>query len=291
MHQKVGDALSAPVIGPVAAPQLHLMTLNIRRRMAVPISDADRWSRREPLLRQLLERERPSVLGIQEALPDQAADIAEALGPRYAMAGTGRDADRGGERCELLIDTERLRFVDVRTRWLSDRPDVPGSRSYGNLLPRVVVQAELEDVQLGSRFWVLVTHLDHLSRRSRRESAIQLQRTVAALQHPAVVMGDFNVDVDSEVFRELTRNGLLVDAWQVAMRRLTPPWGTFSRYRPPRPDGPRLDWMLVSPSAVVDAAAINAARFGQAAVSDHEPVHALVRWPAAETPSDGPART
>src|SRR4051794_35225693 len=171
MHQRVGDVLTAPVIGPVSAPRLHLMTLNIRRRMAVPLSDADRWGRRRPLLGRLLALERPSVLGVQESLPDQSADLVAALGPRYAVTGTGRDADGGGERCEIHIDTERLRFVDVSTRWLSDRPNVPGSRSYGNALPRVVVQAELEDVQLGGRFHVLVTHFDHLSRRSRRESA------------------------------------------------------------------------------------------------------------------------
>lgn len=266
------------VIGPVASPQLHLVTLNVRRRMPTVVP-SHRWSRRLPLMLAMLAREQPSVLAIQEASADQSADIRSGLGSRYAAAGTGRDAHGGDERCEVLIDTERLRFVKVRAFWLSDRPDVRGSRSFGNLLPRVAVHVELHDLGTGGSFTVIATHFDHLSGRSRLESAHLLHGVAASLEGPVIVMGDFNAGVDSEEFRMLTSGGVLVDTWEAASRRLSPEWGTYSRFRAPRRRGQRIDWLLVSPTGSVEAAAINAVRFGHAAISDHESVHAVLRWP------------
>ncbi|KQX07630.1 MULTISPECIES: endonuclease/exonuclease/phosphatase family protein [unclassified Leifsonia] len=277
----VPDDVGSPAVGAIPAPGVHLMTLNIRRRMAVSLSRSDRWSRRAPVLSRLLSAEQPAVLGIQEALPDQAVLVADTLGERYASVGAGRDANRRGERCEIHIDGDRMRFLDARVHTLSDTPDVPGSRSFGNLLPRVAVQAEVEDLEAGGRFHVIVTHLDHLSEKSRRASARFLREMARGLEGPVVVMGDFNGGRRSEVFADLARDGVLVDSWGAAARRLTPEWGTYSRYAAPRIGGSRLDRILVSPSVKVDAAAINAARFDGAAASDHEAVHAVVRWPGS----------
>ncbi|ANJ27118.1 hypothetical protein ATC03_10640 [Agromyces aureus] len=283
------DEVPSPLIGSVLAPVMHLMSLNVRRRVAV-VRPADRWSRRAPLLARLLRLERPTVLGIQEVLPDQAADIRVALGAGYEGFGTGRDADRGGERCEIHVDAERLQFIDRRVHWLSDRPDVAGSRSFGNLLPRVAVHAELEDLALGTRFHVIVTHFDHLSERSRRRSARLVHRIAAGLDEPVIVMGDFNGGRRSKVFEELFRGDVLVDSWATSARRLTPEWGTYSDYRAPVAGGPRIDRILVSPSVRVEAAAVNAIRFDGSAVSDHEPVHALVRCPERSLPDGGIGR-
>lgn len=273
-------SVGVPFIGPVTAPRLHVMTLNVRRRTRWPTRAADRWSARRPLLHRVLEVERPSILGLQEVLPAQSGDINRMLGRRYAMVGSGRGANHDGERCEIRFDITRLRLLGSRTWWLSDRPDVPASRSYGNVLPRIAVQAELEDKALGTRFHVIVTHLDHLSARSRLASARQIHRVASALDVPHIVMGDFNAGPSSGVARELCADHLLSDTWLTASRRLSPAWDTYSNYRPPRPGGRRVDWVLVSAHAQVDAAGVNAVRFGSVAVSDHEPVHALIRWEA-----------
>ena len=59
------------VIGRARAPEVHVMTFNIRRRMReLTGRGRDAWSRRKWLLRRVLEAESPTVLGVQEALPD-----------------------------------------------------------------------------------------------------------------------------------------------------------------------------------------------------------------------------
>ncbi|NRD25027.1 endonuclease/exonuclease/phosphatase family protein [Frigoribacterium sp. VKM Ac-2836] len=274
-----------PTIGPVDAPDLHLMTYNVRRRMPQVLTTrhalADRWSTRLPALRLLLGAERPSVLGIQEALPDQSAQLADALGEDYASVGTGRDRDRGGERIELYVDTTRLRIVRHDALWLSATPGVPGSRSYGNMIPRTAVHVELEDLAAGGRLHVVVTHFDHLSARSRLHSAVQLRTYTDALDGPVALMGDFNAGVGSPAHRELTR-GRLVDSREIADERLDPGWGSFSNYGPPRTGGRRLDWLLVDGDAHVDRAGVGGIRPGGIAPSDHDPVHAVVRWASGQ---------
>ena len=72
-----------PLIGPVEPPQLHIMTYNIRRRVAhVNPWSHDFWGRREPLVRRLLAAEQPTILGVQEALPDQMPAILDLLSRR-----------------------------------------------------------------------------------------------------------------------------------------------------------------------------------------------------------------
>ncbi|ROS52555.1 endonuclease/exonuclease/phosphatase family protein [Frigoribacterium sp. PhB24] len=278
-----GDDRVVPTVGPVDAPDLHLMTYNVRRRMPQVLTTrhalADRWSTRLPALRLLLEAERPSVLGIQEALPDQSAQLTDALGTDYASVGTGRDRDRGGERVELHVDTTRLRIVRHDALWLSATPGVPGSRSYGNMIPRTAVHVELDDLAAGARLHVVVTHFDHLSARSRLHSAVQLRTYTDALDGPVALMGDFNAVVGSPAHRELTR-GRLVDSREVADERLDPGWGSYSNYGPPRVGGRRLDWLLVDADARVGRAGVGGVRPGGVAPSDHDPVHAVVRWPA-----------
>ncbi|MCU1544568.1 MAG: hypothetical protein JWM50_2433 [Microbacteriaceae bacterium] len=267
-----------PLIGAAVAPDLHVMTYNIRRR--IPHLDPrspDVWAHRKFLLRRMLAAECPTLLGIQEGLLDQVLFVAQCLGPSYRWIGQGRNADRRGERCVIFYDTRRLDLTAWNQLALSDTPGVPGSRSWGNLIPRTAVSARFTDLATGSSLHAVNTHLDHLSAASRMRSARMLAQLALSTGVPTIVMGDANSGVHSKPYRELTLGGELADAWVAADRRLTPAWGTFSNYRRPARDGRRIDWMLVSRDIDVRAVGINGARFGGSAASDHEAVQALVR--------------
>jgi len=280
----------APIFGEAHAPDLHVMTYNIRRRMRqnAPKSP-DLWSRRQPLIRRLLSRERPTLLGTQEALPDQALFISAVLGPHYRRIGYGRNADGTGEGCPLFYDSRRLHLESWRQIALSETPDVAGSRSWGNMIPRIAVVARFIDVKTGEPLRVINTHFDHIARRARLHSAEQLAALATSSDEPVIVMGDTNTDVGTAPFEAIAGDaGPLLDAWATAGVRLTPPWGTFSNYRAPRTGRKRIDWILVSPDIEVREAAINASRFDGAAASDHEPVQVLVR-PRKALPAGGAA--
>src|SRR5690606_38219282 len=89
---------------------------------------------------------------------------------------------------------------------------------------------------------------------------------------PLIVMGDFNSAAeDSEAYRNLTSRGQLVDTFRVRWPDRGAEEGTFNSWRG-RVDGPRIDWILVSPSwKVLDSAIDRTQRDGRYP-SDHYPV-------------------
>jgi endonuclease/exonuclease/phosphatase family metal-dependent hydrolase len=271
------------LIGPTPPPDLQVMTYNIRRRMTGPlVRPADRWREREPRMQRLLRAERPSLLGTQEVMPSQLSTLTTALGPSYRVLGHGRDRNGQGEGCPILFDADRLELLAWEQLALSDDPAARGSRSWGNLVPRVAVHAEFRDRATSARFVAINTHFDHLSRASRVRAAEFLRRRVADQSLPAVVTGDLNADDDSPALGELFDDDQLVDAWETASERSSPRWGTFPNYGSVRWAAKRIDWIAVTPDIEVRNVGINARRFDGRWPSDHLPVQAVLRIPRAD---------
>ena len=272
-----GAAADPALIGPIGPDRLHVMCWNIRRPFPhLARRHPDRWEDRKWLLIRVLASEQPSVIGMQEVMPDQLHILEAALGPSWQWVGYGRNADRGGELCPIFFDTGRLRLESWKQVALSATPGVPGSRSWGNLIPRVAVVARFTDLGTGLPIQIVNAHLDHLSRKSRYRSARLLGDLAASASGAAVVMGDMNTTPRSLPYRYLTAEGGLRDSWLVAHSRLTEPWATYSGYRPPKRGGKRIDWILGNDVIDVESAGINAVRFSGAAASDHEPVQAVL---------------
>ncbi|MDJ0335072.1 MAG: endonuclease/exonuclease/phosphatase family protein [Rhodoglobus sp.] len=267
--------VDSPLIGPIDEPELHVMTYNIRRRMPRP-RRADRWTHRAPALLHMLSTEQPTILGVQEALPDQSDFIGHSLGSHYRWVGSGRDADGTGEACPIFYDARRVELQQWRQVALSDTPRVPGSRSWGNRIPRILVWALFADLATGTEFRMLNTHLDHQSRRSRVRAAGMVRQLVDASIGPAIVTGDFNTSIGTTPYSELVLDGKLLDAWVTAGTQLTPAWGTYPNYRPPTLGRKRIDWILTNGGVDVRAIGINPATLAGVVGSDHLPVQARV---------------
>lgn len=271
-----------PLVGPVPAPGLHVMTFNVRRPIGrLAGHGPDRWETREPALSALLAAERPAVLGTQEVVPAQSRAIRAALGPHYRRVGRGRGANGRGEGCPIFFDASRLELTHWSQTSLSDRPDEPGSATWGNMVPRILVSATFRDRAGSARFRVLNTHFDHISRRSRVLSATLVRDLVAAEPLPAVVLGDLNTGEGSDPVDELLAHGALRDAWLSAETRLTPEWGTFPNYKEPRTERKRIDWIATTPEVEVVRVGMNDHRPGGVWPSDHLPLQAVVRFPDA----------
>lgn len=209
------------------AARLRVMTLNLRRDVASDGPNA--WPRRAGAVASLVRSSGASLVGTQEGLPHMLAGLDARL-PGWRRVGGCRDGDGAGEHVAMLYDPARLLLVAHGDVWLSDAPHAPGSRSWGNRLPRHATWARFTDQDAGASFTAVSTHLDHESAASRERSAAFL-----ATRFPgALLMGDFN---------EAPRG----PAWRhVAAGRVDPhegETGTFHGFTGVARE--RIDWILV----------------------------------------------
>jgi len=256
---------------------LVVMTFNLRYAHTTP---PDLWPDRRPVVREVIERAAPDVVGTQEGLYAQLVDMQADL-PGYAWIGLGRDGGSRGEFMAVFYRRDRLEPLAYDHFWLSDTPALIGSKTWGNNYPRMVTWVRFRDLRTGRELRVVNTHLDHESQPSRLRGAALLLERVRALEPalPTIVTGDFNVDAPTDtVYRALTAPGALVDTWTAA-RNAEPPHGTFHAFGGvERARGAaRIDWILTDDRVeTLDARIVTDSRDGQLP-SDHFPVVARVR--------------
>jgi endonuclease/exonuclease/phosphatase family metal-dependent hydrolase len=269
--------------------ELRVMSFNIRYG-----SDDDgenSWSKRRTLVFEVIRRHRLDVIGLQEALAWQLDEIGQAL-PQYAAVGVGRDdGKRAGEFAAILYLADRFEVAEQGTFWLSDTPEVPGSKSWGNALPRICTWALLVDRKTCWGVYVYNLHLDHQSQPSRQRSAELLAERISGRSQfdPVVVVGDFNVGRGDSVMRYLTGQLPRVQA-DGATGAASPNLVDTFRLLHPGADrvatyhgfkgttsGDRVDYVLAEPRARVQEAAILRDNDQGRYPSDHYPVFAALR--------------
>lgn len=246
---------------------LTAISYNVRYDASGDKGDRDWKQRRDQVTGYLLSK-KASVIGLQEVLHNQLLDIRKAL-PHYQMIGVGRsDGKKRGEYSPLFYDT-RVWKPDTKekgTFWLSDTPDTPNSKSWGNSLSRICTWVRLIHVQNKQAIYVYNTHWDHRSQPSREKAAELILKKIRTRIHshdPFILMGDFNATTDNPSIKTLLTSGLLTDPGKKQ-------WRTFNHWKAALVPGLRIDHIFVSThwkkaSAIVEA---NANPPG----SDHHPV-------------------
>ncbi|MGH8167862.1 MAG: endonuclease/exonuclease/phosphatase family protein, partial [Woeseiaceae bacterium] len=222
---------------------------------------ANAWMEREDLVYDVIRRHDSDFVGLQEALRFQLDGIRESV-PGYAEVGVGReDGKEGGEYSAILYRAGRWRPELSGTLWLSDTPEVPGSKSWGNEITRIVTWARFVEKKTGRAVWMFNTHFDHISQPSRQRSAELLARRIADREprDPVVVTGDFNAGEDNRAILYLknvreTSPVTLVDTFRVSHPDV-PEAGTFGEFTGIR-SGPKIDYIFVEPDAAVNEAGI-----------------------------------
>ncbi len=259
----------------VSLPQhdttLRVMTFNVRYSEGNDGINA--WpNRRDLAVKTILER-RPALLGTQELLLPQARYFADHL-PGYAWFGRGRNGNEidkdDNEHMGVFYDTNRLKLLESGDFWLSSTPDVPGSKDFGQALPRMASWAHFEDRRSGRRFYYFDTHFPYKADAEaiRERCAALLQQRIGALPagEPVILTGDFNTTPDRDAHALLTRT--LHDAWSASQTQVGPE-STFHGFTgtPTK----RIDWILFRG---LDVTRVETVTDHQGAVypSDHYPV-------------------
>ncbi len=261
---------------------IRVMTYNIR--LDTLRDGANAWPHRSSEVMELItKRCRPDLLGLQEALPHQLDQVAQGMSD-WDWVGVARDDGRRlGEFTPVFYRRGRFTLLESETFWLSETPEIPGSRSWDAELNRIATWARLQDRQSGQRFCFVNTHLEYSGLRARSEGARLLRRKLPEIAGgaPLLLTGDFNCREGSEPYRLLTDDGsgesFLFDARYRAVKpHLGPTASTLSDFEALGEPGSRIDYVFVTRDVEVLTHRIVEDRFGPHYPSDHLPVLAEV---------------
>ncbi len=264
-------ARNAPVPADTSA-SVRILSFNIRYNN--PADGPDAWPHRIAAVARLMRS--ADLIGVQEALPGQLADLEDRL-EGFDWIGVGRaDGEEEGEFSAIFYRTDRFALLDRDTFWLYETPDVRGSVGWDAAMERIVTWGKFRDRRTGRVFFHFNTHFDHRGERARRESARLLVRKIGAIAGaaPVLVTGDFNATDTSATYRILTE--ALRDARAVSATPPTGPnstWNGFEKIAP----GRRIDYIFVrGPVRVLGHAILAERRPNGRFPSDHLPVRAEV---------------
>jgi endonuclease/exonuclease/phosphatase family metal-dependent hydrolase len=183
------DSFSNPM--PNTGLNLNVMSFNIRRGTAK--DGKNHWIFRRNRVSELLNHHRPDVLGLQEAMDFQISEISAML-PGYEKVGIGNLGGSKGLHTSIFYDAVRFVPSAEGTFWFSDTPEIPGSKGWGNMIPRTCTWARLIEKDSAQAFYFYNVHLDHISQRSRKNSVVLLTQFIhtRSSPEPFVLTGDFN---------------------------------------------------------------------------------------------------
>lgn len=255
------------------------MTFNIRYNNAADSQDA--WVYRKDKVAAQVQFHDIALLGVQEALYDQVLDMQERL-PGFSYFGCGRDDGKTkGEYAAVFYDTTRLKWLAGATFWLSQTPEVAGSKGWDAAITRIVTWCKFRDKRSGRVFFAFNTHFDHMGKEARAESAKLLLQKVKLIAGslPAVVTGDFNAIPTDEPIQIITNTkdpDHLTDSKQLSKMLHYGPGGTFNGFKQKERDDFPIDYIFIRNNVQVLRHATLSQSWQGHFSSDHFPVMAVL---------------
>ena len=280
-------AWPAAAVPPGGIEPIDTTVMNFNIRYAAANDGVNRWANRRDLVRQAIDNHRPAIFGVQECLWDQGVELSETF-VDYRMTGAGRDdGEQEGEMCAVFTRNDRYQVLDQGVFWLSETPDVVGSKGWDAALPRIVTWVRLQDLWCDpDTLLVFNTHFDHVGSLAREKSAELLLNRMAVIAdgHAVILMGDFNdpAEMTGPSYRVLVAEGdqgglVLHDTWFLASRdQRMRGEGTYHGFSGEATRG-RIDWILATGDFQGIDAGIERLQDNGRYPSDHFPVWATFR--------------
>ena len=184
---------------------LNVMSFNIRYNS--PNDGINIWENRKDMVADVFSDYKIDIAGLQEVTKVQLDDLNNRL-PDFAYIGVGRDDGKSeGEHCPIYYRKDNLTLLEHGTQWLSETPDVIGSKGWDAALPRIFTWGKFKNNANGEVFYYINTHFDHRGQLARLNSSKLLMSKAAELtdgKSAIIITGDFNYTKDSEGYQIMT---------------------------------------------------------------------------------------
>ncbi|GAB9464817.1 hypothetical protein Gpo141_00002243 [Globisporangium polare] len=261
---------------------LKVMTFNLRFENEG--DGLNSWQHRKEHVAELINRYHPVLLGTQEGLKDQLAELAALLEHPYARFGVEREEN--GEFEQIFYDTSVLEKLDGGDFWLSETPDTPGTKGWDADCVRIVTWGKFRIGATGQELFFFNTQLDHVGVESRIQGSHLLWRRIteiAGATIPLFLVGDFNTYRHSETYSYVTKDPegpKLLEAWPESQTKIGSVSCTYHGWEGVNYEEERgaevaanhIDWIFYRPHmSVLTTEVITDSRDGRYP-SDHYPI-------------------
>ena len=123
---------------------IRFANYNMRVIMSADSLDRDFYQRKPFILKRIADYDF-DIIGAQEVNDEMKEALAEDLKDTYSVFGEGRREDRKGEGTPIFYKTDRFELLDWGSFWLSETPDVPGSKNWDASVTRIATWSKFLD--------------------------------------------------------------------------------------------------------------------------------------------------
>ena len=213
-----------------AKEPIKVISYNIRCGVNPGQDGENNWEYRKQASINMINDEKPTIFGLQEALPPHLEYLKEQL-PQYASYGIARDDGKTeGEYMTIYYLKDEVELLDCGTFWLSETPETP-SMGWDAACKRTCTWAKMRMKRSGKEFAYLNTHLDHVGKVAQREGlALMMKRAAEIVPDgmPVFVTADFNCVTSDPIFEPI--KAVMKDARETAPQ--TDRRATFNGWKP-----------------------------------------------------------
>ena len=304
-------ALFCVAVISLSAQSINVGQYNIRYDNKKDATRGDGWADRSQHVYNLINYEGWDIFGVQEVLVNQVNDLMQNL-DGYEYIGTGRtDGVTKGEYAPIFYRKSRIKCLESGQFWLSQTPEVVGSKGWDANIPRICTWGRFEDRTTKWKFWFFNLHMDHRGVEARRESAKLVLAKIKELcgDEPYILTGDFNSDQNSEAYITLVESGVIKDSYHLAKHTMAET-GSMNFFNTAFKTDARIDHIFVSPQFKVHKYGVlthsywapievseeakeqisqgkeGVVQHERKVISDHHPVTAYVELPLMRSPQD-----
>ncbi|OYD43436.1 endonuclease/exonuclease/phosphatase family protein [Sphingobacterium cellulitidis] len=293
--KKLGLLASLPILGQFdlhaeessRSNQIKVLTCNIRVDLEEDAAKGLGWKDRREACLAVIKRQKADLIGFQEVLKGQFLDLKEQLTDYFAFGFDGPEMDQykegyhGIAKNPILFSKKRFELLAASAYWLSETPLKAGSMSWGSARARNAVNVRLLDKKTKREIRLSNLHLDHISNEAKEGQIKVVLGDAAQYQadFPQVLTGDFNVGMDSNVYRDVMEAGWKDSYVQVKGDEI--PEGTthgFKGDNPSRKKSKKIDFIFMKgPLKAVETNIIKDSYKGMLP-SDHYFVSAVLEY-------------
>jgi endonuclease/exonuclease/phosphatase family metal-dependent hydrolase len=211
--------------------QIKIMSFNIRYEN--PNDGINIWQNRREFVFDIIKKYQCDFVCMQEVTVNQLSDSIKNL-PQYTFIARSRNIDNSsGESVPIAFVSDKWKALDSGFFWLSDTPDVPASRSFGNALPRITTWTKFTNIATNKTILLYNTHFDHESSTAQCKSAELLIKHISSNRldiNNIIITGDFNVEFENRAIKVLLSSDLKLMDTSVEYRKKFPRFGTFHEW-------------------------------------------------------------